>query len=205
MKVICVDDEPKALKNVLLTMKKVKEVDEAVGFGSPLECLEYLKHEKADIAFLDIRMREMDGLSLAKKIKEINKNTQIVFLTGYTEYALNAFRIQASGYLVKPAGVEDIRKEVLHIKEFSPYVKPEKRIKIQTFGNFEVYVDGEPVFFSRNRSKELLAYLIDRRGASVTMSEAANILWDDGIYDRSRQKQMQVFVHDMTNRSWSSG
>lgn len=197
MKVICVDDEQMALNNILLTMEKMDEVDEAVGFTSPVECLEYLQNNSADIAFLDIRMREMDGLSLAKNIRELNKGVHIVFLTAYSEYALEAFKLRASGYIVKPASAEDVKIEIEHVKEFIPYVDKQKKIRVQTFGNFEVYVGDKPLFFPRNKSKELLAYLIDRRGAAVKMSEAGNILWDDGIYDRSRQKQMQVFVHDM--------
>ena len=55
----------------------------------------------------------------------------------------------------------------------------QKRIKVQTFGNFEVFVDGKQLFFEREKAKELFAYLVDRRGASVTNTEIALILWED--------------------------
>lgn len=68
---------------------------------------------------------------------------------------------------------------------------------IQTFGNFEVFYMGKPVIFKRNKSKELLAYLVDRRGASVTTAEACGILWEDKEYDFSLQRQFQTVVSDL--------
>jgi two-component SAPR family response regulator len=67
-------------------------------------------------------------------------------------------------------------------------------IMVRTFGNFDVLVDGEIVSFSRSKSKELLAYLVDRQGGSVTRAEAFALLWEDGMYDRSMQKQLDVII-----------
>ena len=70
-------------------------------------------------------------------------------------------------------------------------------LRIQTFGNFEVFYEGSPVDFSRAKSKELLAYLIDRRGAAVTTAEACSVLWEDKEYNFSLQRQFQTVVSDM--------
>jgi len=70
-------------------------------------------------------------------------------------------------------------------------------LQVQTFGNFEVFYMGKPVIFNRNKSKELLAYLVDRRGASVTTAEACGILWEDKEYDFSLQRQFQTVVSDL--------
>lgn len=70
-------------------------------------------------------------------------------------------------------------------------------LQIQTFGNFEVFYQGRPVIFSRAKSKELLAYLIDRRGATVTTAEACGILWEDKEYNFSLQRQFQTIVSDL--------
>lgn len=70
-------------------------------------------------------------------------------------------------------------------------------LTIQTFGNFEVFYDGRPVDFSRAKSKELLAYLIDRRGAAVTTAEACSVLWEDKEYNFSLQRQFQTIVSDL--------
>ena len=57
----------------------------------------------------------------------------------------------------------------------------------KTFGNFELFVNGKPVFFAREKSKEMLAYLIDRRGAVVNKKEIMGILFEDREYDRELQ------------------
>lgn len=73
----------------------------------------------------------------------------------------------------------------------------ERKLKVQTFGNFEVFHKGEPVRFSRTKSKELLAYLIDRRGATVTTPEACGILWEEKEYNFSLQRQFQTVVSEL--------
>ncbi|MCP1102047.1 two-component system LytT family response regulator [Aequitasia blattaphilus] len=196
MRVVCVDDEKIALKNILLSLEEIESVTEKEGFTNPLKCLEYLKEHKADVAFLDIHMREMNGLEMAKQVKDIDSDISIIFLTGYSEYAVEAFKQHVSGYLLKPAGVDEIRKELEYVKK-DQVTELKKGVVMQTFGNFEVFYDGKPIHFSRSKSKEILAYLVDRKGAGVTMSELASIIWEDGMYDRSRQKQMQTFVSEM--------
>ena len=60
-----------------------------------------------------------------------------------------------------------------------------------------MFADGKPVAFSRKKSKELLAYLVDRQGAAVSIAEASGILWEDSPYSRSRQRQMQYVIADL--------
>lgn len=73
----------------------------------------------------------------------------------------------------------------------------EHLLKVQTFGNFEVFYRGVPIFFGRSKAKELLAYLIDRRGATVTTAEACAVLWEDKEYNFSLQRQFQTIVSDL--------
>ena len=73
----------------------------------------------------------------------------------------------------------------------------EHLLKVQTFGNFEVFYRGVPISFGRSKAKELLAYLIDRRGAAVTTAEACAVLWEDKEYNFSLQRQFQTIVSDL--------
>ena len=75
--------------------------------------------------------------------------------------------------------------------------KPASRVTARTFGNFDLLVDGKRVAFKRAKSKELMAYLIDRHGASVTRREAFAVLWEDRAYDLSMQKQLDVVIRSM--------
>ena len=83
---------------------------------------------------------------------------------------------------------------ILSLKEKK---KSHSTLQVQTFGNFEVFYKGKPVFFTRTKSKELLAYLIDRRGASVSTSEACSVLWEAKEYNFSLQRQFQTVVSDL--------
>lgn len=76
-------------------------------------------------------------------------------------------------------------------------VGEEKKLCVHTFGNFEVFYDGKPLAFTRAKSKELFAYLIDRRGAAVTTAEACGVLWEEKEYNFSRQRQFQTVVSEL--------
>ena len=97
---------------------------------------------------------------------------------------------------VKPISKERLYQEV----EYALSGKHQKRhshILVQTFGNFDVFVEGKTVTFTRSKSKELLAYLIDRQGSSITRAEAFSILWEDEFYDRAKQKQLDVIIRSL--------
>lgn len=196
MKIICVDDEQLILKLVVRMCENLPQISEAVGFSSSNEALDYLKENDADIALLDIEMPKMNGITLAVKIKEQNPDISVIFLTGYQQYALDAFRIHASGYILKPIEKQNLEAEidyVLRSKEKSEY----PHIFAQTFSGFELFIDGKPLHFERSKSKELLAFLIDRQGAGVRRKEAFATLYEDAPYDRKKQKSFNVIVSSL--------
>lgn len=75
--------------------------------------------------------------------------------------------------------------------------KTTKRISARTFGEFDLFVNGRAVTFSRSKAKELLAYLIDRQGGGIKRATAAAVLWEDALYDRAMQKQLDVVIRSL--------
>ena len=196
MKIVIVDDEEPAVKMLIRILNKVKPGSEINGFTSPIKALEFLDDNKADVAFLDIEMYGLNGIELAKRFKDKCNSINIIFATGYSEYALDAVSLRASGYLMKPVSEEDVIEELDNLR--NPVKEEDNyRIRIQTFGHFEVFVDNEPLTFRRSKSKEILAYLVDKKGTGVTTAELASVLFEEKEYDRSLQKQMQVYVSEM--------
>lgn len=196
MRIICVDDEELILQLTLAMCKELPQVKEAVGFTKASEALGWLEENEADIALLDINMPDMDGLSLAAEIKTVHPDTSIVFLTGYSEYAVEAFAMHASGYLLKPISPERLSEEL----DWAMNGKHEEKtshITVKTFGEFDILVDGKLVTFTRQRAKELLAYLVDRQGSSITRANAFAVLWETGVYDRKMQKQLDVIIRSL--------
>lgn len=196
MTAICVDDEPLVLQLTLSLFRDLPRFSEVEGFAGALEALDWLENHTPDIALLDIDMPGMNGLELAARIREMHPDTAIIFLTGYSEYALDAFQLHASGYLMKPINREKLAAEVEYA--LSGKNRPSSsNVFAKTFGNFDILVDGRPLFFKRSKSKELLAYLVDRHGGNVSRPEAFAVLWEDVFYDRAMQKQMDVVVRSL--------
>lgn len=158
--------------------------------------LELLQEEPADVLFLDIEMPGTNGLELAKSVRETSPGTNVVFVTGHPEYALDAHRLYVSGFLCKPVSEQDVRGALEHLRR--PVGREEAQtLRFQCFGNFEVFYHGSPVNFRRSQSKELLAYLVDRRGASCTSGELLGILWEDRPVTLSLKSQLRNLIHDL--------
>ena len=193
MRFLAVDDENIQLLKLVDCIKEVAPDNEIVTFHNPLDVLSYAKENPAEVAFLDIEMPGMSGVELAKRLKEINPSINIIFVTGYTEYALDAYSLHASGYLTKPVTSERIKLELEDLRFPMPRKKASKNIKIQCFGDFEVYYQDSPIKFSRSKTKEMLAYLVDRQGAMVTLTELSKLLFNE-----EKSSYMRNLVADLT-------
>lgn len=179
MRIIAVDDEKLALESLVSAIENVAPSGQVCGFRNALRAEKFVEEHPCDIAFLDIEMREMDGVTLAKKMKLIRPNINIIFTTGYGEYRKDALDMHASGYIEKPVTEEKIKREMDELRHPIVRRKKTKKLKVRTFGNFEVYAGLSPMKFRYNKSKELLAYLIDRNGTLCSNREIMSVLWED--------------------------
>ena len=191
MRIIAVDDEKIALDSLSSAIKAIVAEDEVLSFRYPEDALEYVKENTCDIAFLDIEMVGMSGVELASELKKYNSEINIVFCTGYGNYRDAAFELHASGYLMKPITPEKVKHELENLRR---PIFEKKRLKVQTFGNFEVYVDGKPLVFKYRRTKELFAYLVDRVGAMCTVGEITGIIFED---EGGREDYFQKLRRDL--------
>lgn len=176
MNVIVVDDERIILAVETAQVIKVLPNANVASFLSAEEALSYAAAHRIDIAFLDINLEEITGLEMAKELQKRNPQVNVIFCTGYSEYALEAFELYSSGYLLKPVTEEKLRSAMSRLRY--PIPEEKKRVLVKCFGNFELTVDEMHVKFKYSRTKELFAYLIDRRGASVSTNEIMAALFD---------------------------
>lgn len=186
MKIMAVDDEFLALEDFEDTCRELGINDDIVKFNNPLDALSHVATNKVDIAFLDIEMPVIKGIELARRIKALSRNTRIIFTTGYGEYALDAFSVDAVDYIMKPYTAEALKKaydKALLVRD----VVMDNHVVINTFGYFDVFVDGKSVNFSSAKSKELLALLVDRNGGTVSTEQAISVLWEGRKYDETVQ------------------
>lgn len=178
MKILLVDDEKLQLIRLLNTVKKVLPDSEILSYTNPVLAFKENENNLIDIAFLDIEMPEINGIQLAKKLKKINPKINVIFVTAYDNYALDAYKLHASGYVTKPVNEKKVKDELEGLR-YDVELKPTKKLQVKCFGNFEVFYNGVPLKFARSKSKELFAYLIDREGAAINVNELNAVLWED--------------------------
>ncbi|MBR4667644.1 MAG: response regulator [Butyrivibrio sp.] len=200
---VCVDDEGLILARTVSLVKKTNIFDNVESFMDPTEALEFLDTTPADLALLDIDMPEISGLELASKMQKKCPGIKIIFLTGYSEYAVDAYAMHATGYLLKPVNYERLLEELNYALESkraevkTVSLSNSSRIKVETFGYFNILVDGRPVVFKRNKAKELIACLVDRQGQFVSRKDMFYILWEDDDYDRAKQKYLDTIIRSL--------
>ena len=114
MTIVCIDDEKLVLDLTVSLCRELPMKPEVKGFQKANDALIWLKDNAADITLTDINMPDMNGLVLAAKLKSLCPDMKIIFLTGYPEYAVDAFALQASGYIMKPVGKERLLSEIEH-------------------------------------------------------------------------------------------
>lgn len=207
MTILAVDDERLGLEILVETIKDVQPDAEVVGFRSPLKALEFAKENDFYIAFLDIQMPRMTGIELAQNIKIIKPAAHIVFATGYDEYMGAAFNIHANGYIQKPVTPEKVRNEIESINLMSNVSSASSPktgktgLRFQCFGNFECFFREKPVHFKYDKTKEVLAYIVSRRGALCSNAEIILNVWDDDAdhdsYLRGIRKDMVDTFKDL--------
>ena len=204
MNIIIADDEPLALEMTCEAVREVCPEANIYPFSKPSRLLEFAKETRCKIAFLDICMRGVSGIDVAKQLKEIIPDINIIFVTGYDEYTKDAMAIHASGYIEKPVTAGKVRKETEDLRYPLP-AENEPRLKIQCFGNFEIFVGGRALAFKRSKSKELLAYLVDRNGATCTNGEMLAVLWEDKPDTASLHSHLRNLIFDLSHTLEDAG
>lgn len=194
MNVIVVDDELYMLETLEEAVRASSDIGQITSFSSCSAALEYAEEYPIDIAFLDISMRGIGGLGLAEKLIELQPKCKIVFCTGYEAYAVDAFRLHVSGYLMKPITPEAVQKEIDHIKGIK---NTEKLLSVRCFGLFEVFYQGEILNFKRKKAKELLAVLVDRNGAGMTAKQICAVLFPEDTDDSKNTAYLRQLMLDL--------
>ena len=176
MKILITDDEALLRQDLADALERVSPGHEIAFADSYDMAVAKLKENDYDIAFCDIQMPGKNGLALAESIKRLSPRTDIIIVTAYSQYALEAFKLFVKGYLLKPVKDRDLADVLNNLSP--PPVVPRHRLEVRCFGKFEAFADGKPIPFRRQRSKEMLAYLISLRGASASRDEICGNLFE---------------------------
>jgi two-component system LytT family response regulator len=194
MKVILIDDERPALLQLETLLQETPDIEITGKFLSAQEGLDYLAHEQVDIVFLDIGMPEMNGLTAAEYIQQIDINIRIVFITAYAEYAIEAFELHALDYLLKPVDPIRFSKTLNRIKAYFPtgeritenLSNPELEVICFKRLALSAIIDPEGKMKWRTaKIKELFAFLIHHKRKWVARDLLIEAIWPQFTPDKA--------------------
>ncbi|MDD3369368.1 MAG: response regulator [Lachnospiraceae bacterium] len=181
MRTMLVDDELFSMEQFEIECKDMEEIELIGKFSNPYQALEFAKDNQIDFALLDIQMPGMNGLELGQKLKEIRPDIILIYVTAYSEYVLDAMKMKADYFILKPYDKTDIEDAFQRAKLLSK--RQQKEVYIRTFGRFGVFQNNRIIHFRNSKSEELLALCVDHQGGKVSMEEAIDKLWPDKPYD----------------------
>ena len=181
MKTILVDDELWAMRQFESECASI-EVIELVGcFDSCQSALRYARENPVEFALLDIEMPGMNGIELAKKLRDLYPAIIIIFVTAHQEYLIDFIHVKADYYVLKPYTKEDVESTLQRAKLLSKRL--DKSIFFKTFGNFEMFIEGKPTDIRSAKARELLALLVEKRGGKLDAKEAFMKMWEGREYN----------------------
>ncbi len=199
-RIIVVDDEMLALKRFEHIVQKENRVKLVESFSDGLEALEYVKENTIDIAFLDIEMPEINGLELANRMLEVDPYINIMFVTAYDQYALDAFKAHAIGYMLKPLDITAFSEQ---ISQFAKTKEPRKldshsasatlkskKLIVRFLGQSLCYDESSPntpISFRTAKANELFALLVHYYKTPLSKFTILDTLFPDADYDKANK------------------
>ena len=185
MRIAVCDDEERFREDIKKHIDKLyNSLDVVVdSFSSGKQLIEAFSVRPYDLIFLDIEMPEMDGITLAKRLRSLSEKVYIVFLTGHVEYALEGYEVNALRYLTKPVQ-EDKLKEVL--RYVSEKMSEKRQILVKADGE-EHLIDVSDIIYFEAQNQYIMIYTVTREYlVRYNLSDYEKELKKDGFFKTHR-------------------
>lgn len=189
MKAILIDDEPLALQYLERQLLKISGIEITGKFTDPVIGRNEILRGKVDVVFLDISLPEINGIQLAEQILEKKPGINIVFITAYHDYAVQAFELNALDYVLKPVRADRLLRTIERIQERIRTGSGQNKtsatdgwIYLSVFRQLSAGSPGGPltaVHWRTAKAQELFLYLLQHRGQVVRKSILIELLWPE--------------------------
>ncbi|MGL5973284.1 MAG: hypothetical protein ACRCZK_06205 [Oscillospiraceae bacterium] len=169
----------------------IKDVNYIYNYNKIINIVE---ENKVNIVFINMTIIKDIALEICEKIKNINYNVMIVLISNDCNHTLKAFEIGVNGYILTPILKSKIFNE---IEKFNKYNIKRKNVFVKTFGEFDIFLDGDTIHFTNSKSKEFLAFLVDKCGSTVNMEQVVLALWPHRDYDENIKSRYRGALKDL--------
>ncbi|MDI4647962.1 response regulator [Cohnella hashimotonis] len=199
IRVMLIDDEEDALDLLEILLRQLGDVEIAGRYMNPVQALDALEGSAVDAVFLDNQMPGILGTEAARRIRQTMPTMPIIFTTAYSEYAVEAFEIQSTDYLLKPFTIDRLQNAVTRIRQSLPQLtsqanrsgsaEPSPTPVVQCLGGFQIQASEAGkggVSWKTKKEKELCAYLVHHEGKSANAAAIIEALWPG--YDLNKAK-----------------
>ncbi|WP_336636439.1 response regulator [Lysinibacillus fusiformis] len=201
MRIVLVDDEYLSITRLktLLEESKVPGIEVVGEYTDSLKAMDEIQSLQPSVVFLDIVMPDMDGLALGEKIQELLPDVEIVFTTGFDQYALDAFNLHAVDYLLKPIQISRLEKTLERLEQINNKHKKSSMNStiINLFGGLHVVLpDGQTQILKwrTSKAKELFAYLLNHRDEIIYRDTILELFWPESDRDKA-SKQLYTAIY----------
>ena len=198
MTILAVIKNNKLLEEMQAILTELCPDDELMIFTDSPKALAAARKKEIQVAFLDAKLAEIDGLLLGRYLRDLYPEINLIVLTKERGVAFDAMALRASGCILSPAAKEDIQRELAELR-YPPGRSKKKGVFAQTFGNFELFVDGVPVGFKYSKTKEIVAILINNKGVQTTNGEIIASLWEDDGDPKVKASYLSNLRQDLQN------
>ncbi|GIO27365.1 response regulator [Ornithinibacillus bavariensis] len=205
MRVVLIDDEYLPLLRLKDILENEIDNVEVVGvYQDSMQAYKQITSNPIDVLFMDIEMPGINGLELAEKIQEVAGDIEIVFVTGYSQYAIEAFELFAFDYILKPIRVERLKKTIEQLSQRisnKPIIKVKRDSEnsiIQSFNQLKVQKGGtesETLKWRTSKAQELFAYLLHHRGKTINRGILVDLLWPSVDLENGMQQLYTTIYH----------
>lgn len=204
MKTILVDDERWGLERFEIECANMREIEVIGKFRNAADALALAREQRVDLALLDIQMPGMNGMDLSDALRELYPDIIVIFISAYERYAIESMKVRKADYfLLKPYTGDEVLEVLERARLLS--ARQRKRVRIHTFGSFEVFADDAPVKFTSKQAKELLAVLVDHAGEPVSAEEAFDVMWENLSYTHTEGGRYRKALSKLQDTLRSAG
>lgn len=179
MTILMFDNKLRDLNLMMSAVRDIYRMADVFVFNEVDDLLLFAADKRIDVAFLLVNASTYRSIEAGIQLISKNPSVNIIFTTDDESmpYSSEAWKMRASGYIIKPIDAEKVQIEMLNLRH---PVEEGVKLKVVCYGEFEVLtLQDKPVYFARKKEKELLAFLIHRKGATVIPREAASVIFED--------------------------